>query len=89
MRRSSQLCRGGAQAAPPAAPMPSPGGDAGNPLQRAPWRLQRQRQQQPQSVEEYIDRPPDLSDHKRSLLKQFPAFLSVIQAWIEVGKSMQ
>ncbi|MEH2547129.1 hypothetical protein V1283_003774 [Bradyrhizobium sp. AZCC 2262] len=68
-----------AQAAPPAAPLPPPGGDAGNELQRALAAQQHaealQRQQQPQSVEQYIDRLPDLSDHKRDFLKKFPVLL--------------
>lgn len=38
--------------------------------------LQRQAvQRQPQTIEQYIDAMPDLSDHKRSFLKQYPVML--------------
>jgi hypothetical protein len=52
---------------------------APNPLRRALEAQQHaeelQRQRQPQSIEQYIDRLPDLSGHKRSFLKRHPALL--------------
>ena len=63
------------------------GGDAGNALQQALEAQQRaeamqrdrqhapQQQAQPQSIEEYIDRLPDLSEHERDFLRQHPALL--------------
>ena len=80
-----------AEAAPPVAPAapmpPGRGGDAGNALQQALEAQQRaeamqrdrqhapQQQAQPQSIEEYIDRLPDLSEHERGFLRQHPALL--------------
>jgi hypothetical protein len=73
-----------AQAAPPAAPatpMASPEPDEPNPLRQALQGaqraddLQRQHREQ-QTVEQYIDRLPDLSAHKRAFLKQHPGLLA-------------
>jgi hypothetical protein len=76
-----------AEAAPPAAPatpMASPEPDEPNPLRQALHGAQRaeemqhqhRQQQQPQTVEQYIDRLPDLSSHKREFLKQHPGLLA-------------